>query len=81
MCQVSWETKGTPARNKALLRDYQPLVSLNKALLWRTSGRRFTSRAFSEEELKRGPKRKQKFGLAFGPNHQPWKLGPSRSSQ
>ena len=38
MCQVSWETKGAPAmplppRNKALLSDYQPLVSLNKALL------------------------------------------------
>ena len=33
----SWESKGippnaTPPRNKALLRDYEPLVSLNKAL-------------------------------------------------
>ena len=37
----SWESKvpppkATPAINKALLRDYEnPLVSLNKALLWR----------------------------------------------
>ena len=31
---ISWEPKGTPnatpPRSKALLRDYQPLVSLNK---------------------------------------------------
>ena len=36
--KYSWESKGTPPMppppgNKALLRDYLPLVSLNKALL------------------------------------------------
>ena len=30
---ISWEPKGTPQRNKALLRDYQPFISLHKALL------------------------------------------------
>ena len=38
LCLWSWESKGTPPMppppgNKALLRDYLPLVSLNKALL------------------------------------------------
>ena len=39
LVKQSWEPKGTPPmpppppRSKALLRDYQPLVSLNKALL------------------------------------------------
>ena len=30
---LRYPTKANPPRNKALLRDYKPLVSLNKALL------------------------------------------------